>query len=224
MLHSFASAYHCLSLLHSSTVSRASLRSIFLLHHIRLISSTSAAMSKEGPIDKYANEKGEFKRKPSSFRNWITRDGSSEFPAECNRYHLYVSLACPWAHRTLITRKLKGLENCISVNVVHYHMGPKGWSFSTEGAPGATGDTLYGSEYLREIYFKAKEDYDGRFSVPVLWDKKTKTIVNNESAEIIRMLNSEFNEFSATEEQRSLDIYPASLREEIDQLNEWIYK
>ena len=178
-------------------------------------------MSKEsGP----AEVKGEFKRGQTSFHNWITRDGSSEFPAECNRYHLYVAMACPWAHRTIITRKLKGLENCISMDVVHYRRGPQGWNFSTEGSPGSTGDTLYGSENLRDVYFMAEKDYEGRFTVPVLWDKKTKKIVNNESSEIIRMLNSEFNEFCATEEQKSLDIYPASLREEIDQLNEWIYR
>ena len=118
---------------------------------------------------------------------------------------------------------MKGLENCISINIVHYRRDDKGWKFTT-GSPGATGDTLYGFEHLREVYFKAQKDYDGRFSVPVLWDKKTETIVNNESSEIIRMLNSEFNEFCATDEQKSLDIYPAGLREEIDQLNEWIYK
>ena len=174
--------------------------------------------------EKLTNEKGEFKRQPSRFRSWITKNGSSEFPAEGNRYHLYVSLACPWAHRTLIVRRLKGLENCISADIVHYHLGNKGWSFGTKDAPGATGDSLYESEYIREIYFKAQKDYEGRFTVPMLWDKKTQTIVNNESSEIIRMLNSEFNEFCATEEQKSLDLYPASLREEIDQLNEWIYK
>lgn len=174
-------------------------------------------------ILKFANDKGEFKRKASSFRSWITKDGSSGFPAESGRYHLYVSYACPWAHRTLVTRQLKGLEESISLNVVDYFMGEKGWRFNPD-VPGATPDTLYGFDYLREVYFLAQEDYEGRFTVPVLWDKKTKTIVNNESAEILRMLNSEFNEFCGTDEQKLVDLYPENLREEIDQLNEWIYR
>ena len=181
-------------------------------------------MSKEAAKDSgLLSKKGEFIRPVSQFRNWVTRDGSSDFPAESNRYHLYVAFACPWAHRAIITRKLKGLEDCISLDIVHYRRDSKGWSFSKE-SPGATGDTLYGSEHLRDIYYKAEKGYDGRFSVPVLWDKKKETVVNNESSEIIRMLNSEFNEFCATEEQRNLDLYPAALREEIDQLNGWIYE
>ena len=187
-------------------------------------------MSKEAKagsdILKWANQKGEFVRKPSSFRNWITRDGSNEFPAENGRYHLYVSYACPWAHRTLIVRQLKGLgeeSGCISVNVVDYLMGEKGWKFSPE-VPGATADTVNGAEHLRDIYFLAQSDYDGRFTVPVLWDKKKKTIVNNESSEIIRMLNTEFNEFCATKEQSAVDLYPEELRQQIDELNEWIYR
>ena len=221
MLHPFAIAGQ-IRLFSSRLVSQVSIRSLSLVLQLTQ-QDYCAAMSKEGPIDKYANQKGEFVRKASTFRNWVTKDGSSGFPAESNRYHLYISLACPWAHRTLITRNLKGLENCISVNVVHYFMGPKGWSFNSD-TDGATGDTLYGSEHLRDIYFKADKDYEGRFTVPVLWDKKTETIVNNESSEIIRMLNTEFNEFCATDEQRALDLYPAALRGEIDQLNEWIYK
>lgn len=173
-----------------------------------------------GGILKYANEKGEFKRKESSFRNWITKDGSSGFPAESGRYHLYVSLACPWAHRTLVVRKLKGLEDYVSVNVVEHFMGEKGWKFNPE-IPGATPDTVNGCEYLREVYFLAQKDYEGRFTVPVLWDTKAKTIVNNESSEIIRMFNSEF---FFPDQQRAVDLYPESLREKIDQLNEWIYK
>lgn len=174
-------------------------------------------------ILKWADQKGEFKRKSSTFRSWITKDGSSGFPAEAGRYHLYVSLACPWAHRTIITRKLKGLEECISLNVVDYMMGEKGWKFSPD-VQDATADTVNGFEHVREIYFLAEKDYQGRFTVPVLWDKKTKTIVNNESSEIIRMLNSEFNEFCATEEQKAIDIYPEALKEKIEELNEWIYK
>ena len=168
------------------------------------------------------NDKGEFKRKPSTFRDWITKDGSSGFPAEAGRYHLYVSLACPWAHRTIITRRLKGLEECITMDVVDHYMGEKGWKFSPEVKDG-TADTVNGFGYIREVYFLAQKDYEGRFTVPVLWDKKTKTIVNNESSEIIRMLNTEFNDFCPTEEQKALDLYPEPLRAKINELNEWIY-
>ena len=167
--------------------------------------------------------KGEFVRRESSFRRWITKDGSSGFPAASGRYHLYVSLACPWAHRTIITRKLKGLEDVISLNVVDHYMGEKGWRFDPEVA-GATADTVNGFGYIREVYFLADKDYQGRFTVPVLWDKEKKTVVNNESSEIIRMLNTEFNEFCKTEEQRAINIYPEHLRKEIDSVNEWIYK
>ena len=170
-----------------------------------------------------STEKGQFFRRASIFRNWITRDGSSGFPAESGRYHLYVSYACPWAHRTLIVRRLKGLEDAISLDVVDYYMGEKGWRFNPD-APGATADTVNGFSFMREVYFLADGDYQGRFTVPVLWDKKQKTIVNNESSEIIRMLNSEFNEFCRTPEQRALDLYPATLKAEIDSLNEWVYK
>lgn len=156
-------------------------------------------------------------------RNWITRDGSSGFPAESGRYHLYVSYACPWAHRSLIMRKLKGLEDVISVDVVDYFMGEKGWRFNPD-VPGATADTVNGCSFLREVYFLADPNYGGRFTVAALWDKKKKTIVNNESSELIRMFNSEFNEFCKTPEQRALDFYPEKLRAEIDSINEWIYK
>ena len=174
-------------------------------------------------ILKFANEKGEFIRSENFFNNRVTADGSSGFPAESGRYHLYVSYACPWAQRTLITRKLKGLEDAISVDVVDYHLGEKGWRFDPN-VPGATADTVNGTTYLREVYFMAKEDYQGRFTVPTLWDKVQKTIVVNNSADIIRMLNSEFNEFCKTPEQQALDLYPEHLREEIDSLNEWIYR
>ena len=171
---------------------------------------------------KFANDKGELKRKDSSSEVWITKDGSSGFPAESGRYHLYVSYAYPWAHRTIITRYLKGLTEVISLDVVDYLMGEKGWRFNPE-TPGATPDSLYGFEHIREVYFLAQKDYEGQFSVPVLWDKK-KTIVNNESSEILRMLNSEFNEFCATDEARAVDLYPENLKQEIDGLNEWIYR
>ncbi|CAH9019217.1 hypothetical protein [Candidatus Nitrosacidococcus sp. I8] len=141
---------------------------------------------------------GRFKREVSQFRSWITPDGSAGlsgeggFKAESNRYHLYVSYACPWAHRTLIMRAWKGLENHISISVVHPLMLENGWEFRTD-FEGATGDSLYGLEKLYQLYLKANSDYTGRSVVPVLWDKQQETIVNNESSEIIRMLNSAFD-------------------------------
>lgn len=167
---------------------------------------------------------GRFVRGEAPFRHWITPDGrpgpSGEggFPAEPGRYHLYVSLACPWAHRTLIFRRLKGLEAMIDVSVVHPHMGEQGWTF--EEAPGTTGDKLYGSRYLHEVYTRAMPDYTGRVTVPVLWDQERRTIVNNESAEIIRMLNAAFDGVGAVPG----DYYPAELRAEIDRINERVYR
>ncbi len=160
---------------------------------------------------------GRFVRGKSQFRDWITADGSSGFKAEPDRYHLYISLACPWAHRTLIFRKLKKLEEVISLSIVDPLMQENGWEF-TEYA-GSIPDTLNGSRYLHQIYTAAKEDYTGRVTVPVLWDKEKKTIVNNESSEIIRMLNSEFNEFG----DPSLNFYPQELRDEIDRINAVVY-
>ncbi|XP_065888740.1 glutathionyl-hydroquinone reductase YqjG-like [Dysidea avara] len=168
----------------------------------------------------FTNEKsGEFVRKPSTFRNSVSRSSDTEHPAERNRYHLYVSYACPWAHRTLIYRKLKGLEDVISVDAVG-KFSEIGWMFSPD-IPGSTPDTVNGKTYMKELYLMADNNYDGRYTVPVLWDKKKKTIVNNESAEIIRMLNTEFNGFS---NKPDLDLYPEKLRNEIDGLNEWIYR
>lgn len=166
------------------------------------------------------SNQGEFKRQESLFRHWITTDGSAGptgsegFEAEAGRYHLYVSLACPWAHRTLILRKLKGLEDVISVSVVEPLMLESGWTFS-EQYP----DHLYGLDYLHQIYTRAEPTVTSRVTVPVLWDKRRQSIVSNESAEIIRMLNSAFNEITGN----STDYYPEDLRTEIDQLNEWIY-
>ncbi|XP_060585019.1 glutathionyl-hydroquinone reductase YqjG-like isoform X2 [Ruditapes philippinarum] len=173
-------------------------------------------------VIKHISKSGEFIRKDSIFRNWITSDGSSGFKAEAGRYHLYVSLACPWAHRTLIVRHLKGLEDVISVNVVDLLLTEKGWHFSDEH-PNNTLDTVNGCKYLKDVYRKANPDYDGAITVPVLWDKQKNTLVNNESSEIIRMLNSEFNSFCQTDEQRKLDLYPENLRDEINELNSWIY-
>lgn len=167
---------------------------------------------------------GRFERSQSQWRDWVTVDGAPAegrergFKAEPGRYHLYVSLACPWAHRTLILRKLKKLEDIISVSVVHHFMGPNGWTFETDDA--ATGDDLYGFDYLHQVYTKADPTYSGRVTVPVLWDKRDATIVSNESAEIIRMLNSAFDEWG----DASLDFYPQALRGEIDAINEEVYE
>nr|WP_319516364.1 glutathione S-transferase family protein [uncultured Cohaesibacter sp.] len=166
---------------------------------------------------------GRFVRKDSAFRNWVTADGSAGptgeagFKAEAGRYHLYVSYACPWAHRTLIFRTLKGLEDMISVSVVNSFMGENGWTF--EDADGVIPDPLFGARYLHEIYTKADATYSGRVTVPVLWDKKTGTIVSNESSEIIRMLNSAFDGIGA----KAGDYWPEAHRAEIDELNERIY-
>ena len=166
---------------------------------------------------------GRFERAQSQFRDFVTADGSPApgrtraFKAEPGRYHLYVSLACPWAHRTLIFRKLKKLEDVISVSVVHHFMGENGWTLLAED--GATGDTLYGLDYLHQIYTKADPTYSGRVTVPVLWDKKEQTIVSNESSEIIRMLNSAFDEWG----DASVDFYPQALRADIDAINAWVY-
>ena len=166
---------------------------------------------------------GRFERSAAQWRDWVTADGkpaegrSRGFKAEPGRYHLYVSLACPWAHRTLIFRKLKKLEHVISVSIVHHHMGKDGWTFLEED--GATGDTLYGFDFLHQIYTRADPNYSGRVTVPVLWDKQEQTIVSNESAEIIRMLNSAFDEWG----DASLDFYPASLRSQIDEINALVY-
>ncbi|KAE8350078.1 glutathione S-transferase [Aspergillus coremiiformis] len=173
------------------------------------------------------DKSGEFKRQTSAFRNWISREPGAEFPPEKNRYHLYVSYACPWAHRTLITRKLKGLEDIISFTSVHWHLGEKGWRFATpdEKLPGenATPDPLHSDvTHLRDIYFANNPDYTGRFTVPVLYDKKTQRIVSNESAEIIRMLYYEFDDL-LPETYKNLDLYPQALRSEIDTSNDWIY-
>jgi len=168
---------------------------------------------------------GRFKRQESSFRNWITADGSAGpsgdagFKAESDRYHLYVSFACPWAHRTLIFRSLKGLEDAISVDVVHYHMGENGWVFDSD-IEGATPDTVNGKDKLYEVYTQANAAYSGRVTVPVLWDKQLHTIVNNESSEIIRMLNSAFDGVNA----KPGDYYPQELRPEIDAINETVYR
>lgn len=171
---------------------------------------------------------GHFVRGESGFRNWVTPDGrpgpsgSGGFKAEPGRYHLYVSLACPWAHRTLIFRKLKKLEQAIALSVVDPFMGENGWSFTAPDGSltsGSTPDSLFGARYLHQIYTRARKDYTGRVTVPVLWDKSRGTIVNNESAEIIRMLNSTFDAWG----DASLDFYPTHVRYEIDRINAVVY-
>ncbi|KAJ5397976.1 Glutathione S-transferase omega-like 2 [Penicillium cosmopolitanum] len=174
-----------------------------------------------------ADKSGEFKRQVSAFRNFVSRESGAEIPAEKGRYHLYVSYACPWAHRTLITRKLKGLEDIISFSSVHWHLGEKGWRFATadEKLPGENTipDPLHPEfTHLRDIYFSNEPDYAGRFTVPVLFDKKTNRIVSNESAEIIRMLYYEFDDL-LPEQYKKVDLFPSALRSEIDTSNEWIY-
>jgi glutathionyl-hydroquinone reductase len=167
---------------------------------------------------------GRFVREDSAFRNWVTADGSpgpsgkGGFKAEPGRYHLYVSYACPWAHRTLIFRALKGLEEAISVDVVHPLMESEGWTFSGD-FEGATGDRVNGKQRLYEVYQAAKPDYTGRVTVPLLWDKQQRTIVSNESAEIIRMLNSAFDDCGA----KPGNYYPEALRPAIDEINERVY-
>ena len=171
-----------------------------------------------------ANSGGKFVRMDAGFRNWITQDGQAGpsgnggFEAESGRYHLYVGHACPWANRTAIFRRLKGLEPHIGLSVVDYFMGEDGWTFGQE-SDGSTVDHINGHGHLHEIYSAAKSDYTGRVTVPILWDTKTDQIVSNESSEIIRMFNSEFNAITGN----TLDFYPEELRAEIDVVNERIY-
>lgn len=164
-----------------------------------------------------SDKKGSFDRKPSTFRDGISAD-HAVFKPESGRYHLYVGYACPWAHRALIYRVLKQLEEHISVSVVHPDMLEMGWSFATD-FPGATGDDLFGAEYLHQIYQRAQDDITTSATVPILWDKKTGRIVNNESSEIIRFLNTAFNQLTGNTD----DYYPQALRSEIDAWNDKIY-
>ncbi|AAW46186.1 hypothetical protein CNBK1250 [Cryptococcus deneoformans B-3501A] len=187
-------------------------------------------------IHNNADEKGYFNRQVSSFRDAIQPGG--QFPPEKGRYHLYVALGCPWAHRSLIVRRLKGLEDFIDISIVHPHLHEGGWHFVTPEAaanpapvsqhsddsfPGATQDHLFGFSHLSKIYYKANPDYNARFTVPVVWDKIAGTIVNNESSEVIRFFNTGFNELLPEGKAKNLDLYPEELRGEIDELNEWVY-
>ena len=167
---------------------------------------------------------GSFVRSTTTFRNWITADGSAGpsgeggFPAARGRYHLYVSYACPWAHRTLIFRRLKGLEPLLDVSVVHPDMLDEGWTFDT-GFEGSTGDRLHGLPFLRDLYTRADPKISGRVTVPVLWDRERETIVSNESSEIIRMFNSAFDGLTGNRE----DYFPEALRDEIEAINARVY-
>lgn len=164
------------------------------------------------------DQKGSFKRASSVFRNKISSNHPKYLP-ETNRYHLYVSYACPWAHRTLIFRKLKNLENHISVDYVHPDMLEMGWSFE-KNFPGTSGDSLHNKRYVHEIYQLSDKDISTKATVPILWDKKTRTIVNNESAEIIRIMNDAFNDITKNKD----DYYPEKFRDQIDSINDTIYE
>jgi glutathionyl-hydroquinone reductase len=164
-----------------------------------------------------SDSSGRFKEKPTTFRDRVTADGSSGFKAESGRYHLYVSLGCPWAHRTLIMREIKGLNDVVSLSIVAQDMSEEGWMFSEE--PGAIPDFVNHAQYLKEIYLKANPKYTGRVTVPVLWDKQTQSIVNNESREIMRMFDVEFAKFGA----RNIDLYPPDLRQQIDETIDDLY-
>jgi putative glutathione S-transferase len=177
-------------------------------------------------VDKWYDTKstnGRYVRKASAFRNWVTADGSagpsgvSGFKAEPDRYHLYVSLACPWAHRTLIFRALKGMEDMIPISVVHWFMGEDGWNFTS--GDGSTPDPINNAEFLHQVYTAAEPDFSGRVTVPILWDKHQNTIVSNESADIIRMFNTAFDEIGAAPG----DYYPEAEHAEIDAVNARIY-
>ena len=164
------------------------------------------------------NDEGEFDRQETTFRDQIKDDPDAEFPAESGRYHLYVSYACPWAHRTLVTHALKGLEDAVSVDVVDPYRDDDGWQFSPE-KDGCTPDTVNGFEYLREAYVTADPNYTGRVTVPVLWDKERETIVNNESEEIMRILDTALDRFST----RDVDLYPEGYQDDVDRVIDEIY-
>ncbi|HEV2841325.1 MAG TPA: glutathione S-transferase family protein [Chthoniobacterales bacterium] len=164
------------------------------------------------------SKSGEFKRQEDAFRDWVKRDGSTPYQPARDRYHLYVSLACPWAHRTIILRKLKGLENTIGMTVVDPVRDERGWAF--RDGPGHSEDPVNGFQFLSEAYHATDPDYRGRVTVPVLWDKETKRIVSNSDDDLLRMLNSEFNEFATSD----YNFYPPDLQSEIDQINQRIYE
>ena len=177
-------------------------------------------------IHKHADADGQFRRKPSSFRDFVSKDPGSKFPAEKDRYALYINLGCPWAHRANLVRSLKGLGDVIQLIVCDFELTNEGWVFNGEHGS-MPEDPLYGFKTLSQLYHKAEPEYEGRFTVPALWDKKTETIVNNESSEIIRMFYSEFDDLLSEDLRESAKpgggFYPEPLRKEIDEMNEWVY-
>lgn len=201
------------------------------LSHHKPIYLTQTRMSTTGKVTDWvdpADKSGEFKRQVSSFRDWISSEHGAKFPAEKGRYHLYISYACPWATRAIIARKLKGLEDFITVSSVHWHLGEKGWRFATADDKDAEGENVIPDPlhedftHLRQIYFESDSDYSGRFTVPVLYDKVQKRIVNNESSEILRMLGTVFDDH-LDDQHRGVVLYPEALRKQIDEANEWHY-
>jgi len=166
------------------------------------------------------DEEGRFVRTETSFRDFVTADGSSGYKAEPGRYHLYISWACPWAHRTAILRKLKGLEDAVGLSAVGSFMGDDGWAFYDE--PGVIPDTVNGAYYLREVYTRADPDYTGRVTTPVLWDKETRKIVNNESRDIVRMFDHEFDAVPGV--KMVVNFCPEDLREEVDRTLDQLYE
>nr|CAG8524330.1 11414_t:CDS:2 [Entrophospora candida] len=180
------------------------------------MSNQQVSDSKSPPaILKWASTDGEFRRQPSSYREFVRKDPNSRFQPE--------NFACPWAHRTLVVRALKGLEDVIGLSVVDYLLEENGWKFSSpEETPGAIPDTVNNAQYLKDLYYKSNPDHTGRYTVPVLWDKKSSTIVNNESSEIIRMLNEEFDDL-IPDDKKGINFYPENLRSQIDEVNDWVY-
>jgi putative glutathione S-transferase len=170
-------------------------------------------------VSESTNEDGEFERQETSFRDWVQDDPDAEFSPEEGRYHLYVSWACPWAHRTLVTRALKGLDHAVSVDIVDPYRQNDGWEFTPEKAE-CTTDSIHGADYLREVYTAADPDFTGRVTVPVLWDRKTETIVNNESEEIMRMLDVAFDDIAAND----VDLYPEGYQDDVDRIIDEIYE
>jgi putative glutathione S-transferase len=170
-------------------------------------------------VSESTNEDGEFERQETSFRDWVQDDPDAEYSPEEGRYHLYVSWACPWAHRTLVTRALKGLDHAISVDVVDPYRQNDGWEFAPE-KEGCTADSIHGADYLRQVYTAADPEFTGHVSVPVLWDRKAETIVNNESEEIMRMLDVAFDDIAAND----VDLYPEGYQDDVDRIIDEIYE